>query len=382
MTKLPISPPRICFSPETLASGIARYTLNLSRGFLEQGASVDYYLTNNTGKLRDQTPEGVRTFVGKGSVRNSLFDFAAYLRRERPDVLITGHVHVTLMSLLARRLASVPLTHLVTLHTALSADDKSGHVRWNNLNTSLARRSYPRLDHLIAVSNAVADDAAAYLNIPRKRITTLYNPVVTPDLFAAAEQVPEHPWLQTKTVPVILGVGRLTEQKDFPTLVKAFAKVRAARPARLIILGEGKLESSLKTLVTELGLADDVSLPGFSPNPYAHMARADVFALSSGWEGLPTVLIEAMASGTTVVSTDCPGGSSEILEGGRYGTLVPTADPDALARALVSALDQPADAATLRARARDFSAEQASLNYLNYLGYGETTEPLKEPHAR
>jgi glycosyltransferase involved in cell wall biosynthesis len=169
---------------------------------------------------------------------------------------------------------------------------------------------------------------------------------------------------------VVLGAGRLHPQKDFPTLLRAFARVRAQRPARLVVLGSGKRaarRAALLALAGRLGVGADVDLPGFAENPYAYMARAAVFALSSAWEGLPTALIEAMACGCPVVSTDCPSGPAEILEGGRYGELVPVGDDAALAAALLRALDAPPARAALRARAAQFSLEAAVERYLPVL---------------
>jgi glycosyltransferase involved in cell wall biosynthesis len=156
-------------------------------------------------------------------------------------------------------------------------------------------------------------------------------------------------------------------QKDFPTLLKAFARVRAVRPARLLILGEGKERTELEVLARELGVASDVALPGFVPNPFPHMMRASVFVLSSAWEGLPGVLIEAMACGCPVVSTDCPSGPAEILDGGVYGPLVPVGDDAALAKAILSVLETPPDPERLRARAALFSTDHAADQYLELL---------------
>jgi len=165
--------------------------------------------------------------------------------------------------------------------------------------------------------------------------------VVTPDLFRRADEPVEHPWLQPGQPPVLLGVGRLTRQKNFPNLIRAFARVRTQQPSRLMILGEGEDRSALETLIAELGLQGEVSLPGFVQNPYAYMKRAAMFVLSSDWEGLPTVLIEALALGTPVVSTNCPSGPMEILRGGVLGRLVPMQDAEALAQAITASLSEP-----------------------------------------
>jgi glycosyltransferase involved in cell wall biosynthesis len=174
--------------------------------------------------------------------------------------------------------------------------------------------------------------------LPRDRIDVVYNPVVTPEVQQMVRAPVDHPWLQPGQSPVVMAVGVLRRQKDFGTLVEAFGLLRRRRPARLLILGEGRERARLETLVARCRLESDVHMPGFVANPYAYLARAAAFALPSRWEGLPGVLIEAMFCGVPTVATDCPGGSREILAHGRYGRLVPVGDPNALAEALESAL--------------------------------------------
>ena len=193
---------------------------------------------------------------------------------------------------------------------------------------------------------------------------------LTDELIAGQSEPVDHPWFQPGTPPVIMSAGRLGRAKDHPTLIRAFARVRRARLARLVIFGQGTSDAktarsvtALQALAGELGVADDVALPGFVANPFAYMARAAVFALSSINEGLPGVLIQAMACGCPVVSTDCPSGPAEILAGGRYGRLVPPGDDAALAAAILATLDAPPAAMSLRARAGFFSVERAVAQY-------------------
>jgi glycosyltransferase involved in cell wall biosynthesis len=174
--------------------------------------------------------------------------------------------------------------------------------------------------------------------IPRNLIQVIYNPVITPDLRINSQMPLEHPWFNLGEPPVILAVGSLTAQKDFPTLLKAFVQLRKIRNARLLILGEGEERTAIEALVKQLGLEQDVSLPGFVVNPYPYMFRAPVFVLSSKWEGLPTVVIEALFCGTLIVSTDCPSGPREILQDGQYGQLVPVGDSVNMAQAIENVL--------------------------------------------
>ena len=223
-------------------------------------------------------------------------------------------------------------------------------------------------DAIVAVSEGVADELAQHTGLPREQIITIHNAVVSESVLAKAAAPVPHPWFAPGEPPVVLGVGRLTEQKDFPTLLRAFARVRSTQPARLVIVGDGKPEAraELMRLAAELGCATDVSLPGFTYNPFCYMAHAAVFVLSSLHEGLPGVMIQALACGAPVVSTDCPSGPREILEDGRHGRLVGLGDTSPWPRRS-RALDQPGDAAARMARGQQFSVDRAVDRYLGLL---------------
>jgi glycosyltransferase involved in cell wall biosynthesis len=213
--------------------------------------------------------------------------------------------------------------------------------RWRaRLVPGLARRLYGRADAIVAVSRGVAEDLARLTGLPRERIDVIYNPIVTPALRERAEEPLTHGWFADAEPPVFLAVGRLAPQKDFPALLRAFARVRQQRRARLMILGEGDERPALEELARSLGVEADVALPGFVPNPYPYLRAAAAFVLSSRWEGLPGVLIEALACGTRLVATDCPSGPREILADGRHGRLVPPGDEEALGDAMRAALDE------------------------------------------
>jgi glycosyltransferase involved in cell wall biosynthesis len=232
-------------------------------------------------------------------------------------------------------------------------------------------RYYPRADQIVTVSRDLARDLSRFADIDPARIEAIHNPVVDDRIAAAMAEVPDHPWMQPGGVPVVLGVGRLERRKGFATLIRAFALARKQRPLRLVILGGGKSakgeaadRGALEAVIRDLGIEADVSLPGFRQNPYAYMARAAAFVLASEYEGLPGVLIQAMACGCPVVSTDCPTGPREILDGGRFGPLVAVGDHQAMAQALSRVLDDPLPKAVLQGRAREFSVEAAVENYL------------------
>jgi glycosyltransferase involved in cell wall biosynthesis len=237
----------------------------------------------------------------------------------------------------------------------------------NKLAPLLFRLFYPWADTIVAVSHAAAQDIATMSGIPRDRVKVIYNPATTPALLEKAQEPLDHPWFASGQPPVILAVGRLFKVKDFATLIRAFALVCQQRPARLMILGEGEERPALEALVQTLGIQDDVALPGFTPNPYVYMRHAAVFVLSSLSESFSNVVVEALAVGTPVISTDFPGGTREILDNGRYGTLVPVGDAQAMAAAICATLDEPPDSAALRQRANDFSLEKSFAQYAEVL---------------
>jgi glycosyltransferase involved in cell wall biosynthesis len=355
---------RICIFPDRIDDGgIDRYALNLAEVLLRHGAEVDLFVTSGTGKLLPQRPKNSRLFVGGGSTKKSIVPFYHYLRQEKPDLLISANLYIDIVSIVVKALARVPTKHAVTLHTAFSREDYRGKEHLKKLYTHVCTWLYPRADYIIAVSNAVALDSQDYFKL-RKPIKVIYNPVVTPALYNKSSAEAVHPFFQNKEAPVLVAIGRLSAQKDFSTLLKAFAEVRKMQNAKLLILGEGEERPLLETLAKTLNLGDDFSMPGFVNNPYPYIKNADVLVSSSAWEGLPTVLIEALALGTPVVATDCPGGSSEILQGGLYGNLVPMQNPLALAEAIVETLASPPDKNKLEERGQVFSVEASALEYL------------------
>jgi glycosyltransferase involved in cell wall biosynthesis len=236
---------------------------------------------------------------------------------------------------------------------------------------ALMRRFYRWAHAIVAVSASVADSLEGGLGIRPQQLRTIYNPIITPELYRKAEAPLADPWFEAGAPPVVIGVGRLAPEKDFATLLRAFAAVRAQRPARLVILGEGPQRGALEALAQKLGVEADVRLPGYDHNPFRYLSRATVFALSSIYEGLPGALIQAMACGCRVISTDCPGGSREVLEGGAVGPLVPPGDAEALARGISTLLDDAARGPARVVHAVDrFSEDGAVDAYLRLLGVG------------
>jgi glycosyltransferase involved in cell wall biosynthesis len=355
------------YLPSLRGGGAERVMLALANAFASRGLEVDLVLAEATGEYMSEISPDVRLVdLKSGRVMTSLPALVRYLRRERPGVLLSAMSHANVVAVWARALAGTSTRVVVTEHINLS--------QFLRDNTGVSTRvvawamgpSYWRADGVIAVSNGVAASLAREVGYPIDRIQVIYNPMDLMRIQQRASESMDHPWFTPHEPPVILGVGRLMPQKDFPTLLRAFSILRKTHVARLVILGEGELRVELKSLAHQLGIEADVFMPGFVGNPFAYMARAQLFALSSRYEGLPTVLIEAMACGCPVVSTDCPSGPAEILEDGKWGRLVPVGDMEALADAMAATLDETGRRDAM-IRASEFGLDIAIDNYLHVL---------------
>lgn len=357
--------------------GIEQMMQNLTRNFIERGLKVDLVL-NFPGAvgLWDFPPEVRIVDLNARRVSARLPKLMRYLRQERPVALLAANHYANEVALCAKRLSGIPTRVVVSERTTISVEAKhEPPFKLRHWAPLAAKVFYPMADGIVAVSKGVAEDLASITGLPSERIQTIYNPVITPALLKKAKEPVDHPWFAPGELPVILGVGRLEEQKDFPTLIRAFAKVRQAQPARLMILGQGSQRSQLQDLIRELNLENDVAMPGFMKNCYAYMAQAAVFALSSAWEGFGNVVVEALAVGTPAVCTNCPSGPAEILDSGKYGELVPVGDSEAMAAAILKVLSgqsKSADSTWLD----QFTFEYAAQKYIDLMGISAERNPL------
>jgi len=321
--------------------GVERVMFNLIQGFLDRGIAVDLVLDFLFySPFEKLLPAGTRLVkLDVTSTAQRLPKFASYLRRERPDAVLSATHFANEIACVAKTITRSDTRLVLTEHTNLSADigDSAGRVRPRILALT-TRWIYPLANSIVAVSDGVAEDMCRVSGLQRSRVQTIYNPIDFKNLAAMAKEPLEEPWFAAGEPPVILAIGRLEVQKNFPNLFRALVEIRKKTPARLIILGEGSERDHLTSLIAELGLKDDVSLRGFVGNPAAYMAHSAVFAMSSSWEGMPVALIEALALGIPVVSTDCPSGPAEVLDRGKYGDLVPMNDSPALAEAILKVL--------------------------------------------
>jgi len=320
--------------------GAERIFVNLANSLSHRGYGVDLVVGNlDNAAYSDELSRDVRLVNLR--VRRMAFgapSLIKYIRREKPTVILATRDHSSCLAFLACKLSRMNTKIVFRQSNTINVDLRAmSPIRMRFL-FRVMQYCYPRADRVIAVSQSVADDLAKKLCVPQEILSVVYSPIITPSLNNLAAAPLDHHWFREDSPPVILSVGRLTAQKDQETLIRAFKLVRTKLDTKLLILGEGEKRAELESLVSKLGLAADVSMPGFHKNPFAFMARSRLFVLSSAWEGLPGALIQAVACGCPVVSTDCPGGSREILRNGRLGSLVPVGDVESMADAILKNL--------------------------------------------
>lgn len=362
----------VLFIPTYSDGGVERNFVYLANGLVEAGCSTALITCIEDGVFFDRILSGVRRVVFQNGRDEQLTgQLLEFLQQNRPSIVMTGQQRDDAIALAAReRLRSAATRFFLNVGTPLSAQSRDSNRFWLKrwLHKRRLRNLFGRCDGVIANSNGVARDLSAFLGIASERIAVAPNPAVAPDLALLAAEPVDHPWLADTTVPVIMAAGRLGRVKDYPTLLRAFAQLRAKRPCRLMILGRGRQQAKLEALARELGVERDVDLPGFVANIYPYLARASVFVVSSLREGGPNVLMEALALGTPAVATDCPHGPREILEDGRFGALVPVGDADAMAEAIAETLQHPPPADLLRVAASRFTVGNSARCYLRAFG--------------
>lgn len=368
LKSIPLNRKVTFFIPSLRGGGAEKVLANLASGLAMGGLQVDLVLADAAGEYLLDLSSDVRVVDLKVSrVLAALPGLVSYLRRERPGVLVSALEHANVVAILARHLSCIPVHVVASVHAPLSYSLGSSKRLVEVMMPGLVRMFYSKADAVVAVSQGVNHDLIANFGLHPSKVRTIYNPIINNELYDLGRENISHPWFAPHQPPVLLAVGRLTSEKDYATLIRAFSKVRQQRLVRLLIFGEGPERQKLEVLVRELGLTDDVMLPGFVHNPYAYMSRASCLVLSSVFEGFGNVIVEALAMGCPVVSTDCPVGPSEILEGGKWGLLVPVGDHDAMAAAIVSTLGINGKAASplLNAYLRRFGLDEVMPQYLD-----------------
>lgn len=347
--------------------GIERSTIRLARRLTDLGHEVQIAVFSAEGSMVAEVSADVRLVDFRSRhIATTILPYVRYMWREKPDVVISAMSGPNLIAALLNGILC-PRCSVIITQRSREGILEGRQLRWRHrVLQTICRIAYRRADAIVAISNGVAQRLLETIpGLRREKMHVIYNPVWSPQLAELAKACADHPWLGAESpLPVVLGVGRLSEEKGFDTLIRAFGLLTQHRAARLIIIGEGEERPKLERMITEMGLSGSVSLPGYIANPFAAMARCAVFVLPSQHEGFGNVLVEAMACGASIVSTNCPGGPGEILGGGQFGALVPVDDAPAMAEAIAAALDRPSDPAQQVDRARVFSIEAAADHYL------------------
>lgn len=354
--------------PDLRVGGAERVSINLANEFVVRGYAVDVVVMQSTGGLIPLLDPKIRVVdLGATRIRGVLPPLIRYLRETQPSSLLACMWPLTFIAVLARLVARVNTRVVVAEHTTWSADAWYRKARNRFLLSISTYWAYRHADALVTVSLGAAEDMARIARLPSERVTAIYNPIVGGVKPIVTQQLPQSPDWENGSHQRVLAVGTLKEIKDFATLLRAFALLITTTEAKLLILGDGEERAALEQLIAKLGLGEDVFLPGFVASTERYYRTADLHVLSSVGEGLPTVIVEALEQGTPVVSTDCPSGPREILDNGRFGSLVPVGNPEALAHAMKQALESPHDKEALKARAADFSVTKAADAYLDLL---------------
>ena len=374
------------FIPNLDGGGAERVMLHLAEGFAKRGFDVDLVVAQAEGAYLSKIPDTIRLVNLDAKSPVILFKTLAlkqYLKQEQPAFLIST-LDIFSSATWAKRLAGVNTQVVMCVQTNLSQQFQDRHAMlMQKIKWAVVQRFYPWADAIVTASEGVARDIEQHAKISMQQMTVIHNPLVTSDFSEKAQEAIAYPWFADDQPPVLLGVGRIVKQKSFATLIQAFARVRQRCPARLMILGdvdprEPEVKPELEGLIKKFGLQDDVLFLGFVENPYAYMARANVFVLSSIYEGFGNVVAEAIAAGTPVVSTDCESGPAEILNKGQYGELVPVGDHEAMANAIVATLNQPMDTQVLKVRSQAFTIDCIVHQYLDVLN---GLQAIKRPTA-
>lgn len=354
------------FLPSLGGGGAERVFVDLANAFAVAGHRVDLVLALAEGPYLPEVSSSVRVVdLRAGRVTRALPRLVRYLHKERPEAMLSALDHANIIAIGARMLARSPTRCVVSVRAMPSAFYRIAGAGKRRIVGRLMKYVYGFADTIVANSEAVAVDLSHYLRVGTGRLRVIHNPLNLKWIEQQAQLGVDHAWAESG-IPIVLGVGSLNAYKDFGTLLRAFAGVRARGPCRLVIIGEGPQRAQLERMSGELGIAADVLMPGFNPNPFAWMRHAAAFVSSSVTEGCPNAMLQALACGTPVVSTDCPGGSAEVLEGGRWGRLVPVGDSKTMADAIAATLTAEVQP-DVRRRALDFAIEPVSARYLEIM---------------
>lgn len=314
--------------------GAERVVLNTIRHIDRSRFEPALALLRNKGDYLEMLPPDVSVYDLKTArSRYAILPIARVIRRNRPDVVVSAAAYINATIYMATKISGHDLHLVMWSHTFESKNMRQA----SPLIRLLSRWFYAKAEIVIALTGEISKDLQENFNLPSNKIRVIPNPIDLKGVQSQSKESVEDPWFQEEVrrdFPLIIAVGSLVRAKGFPCLLHAFAKVRESLKVRLVILGRGKELQELKALSEDLNIAQEIAFLGFESNPYKYMAKADLFVLSSLWEGFPSVLLEAMACGIPIVSTACSSGPDEILTPGVNGLLVSPADCEALAEAI------------------------------------------------
>ena len=342
----------------------AKIAVRLANGFAARGISTHLLVSSSSHPMPERIEPVVRIVdIGRMGIWTRIPRMALYLKRNQPAAVLTHRIRENVLTLRAARLSGLMTPVFVTVHGRMS-------VKLRNMVGGKAKkrrrevlRFYPKNSGIIAISSDTESDVKELLGSDIS-VASIPNPIITPEMFESAREPVVHPWFLPDTVPTVIFAGRMEKEKDLFTLLRAFALLRRRAECRLLILGDGSLRPELEAECQFLNLVNDVDMPGWVANPYAFLSRADLVVLSSTWDALPTILIEALALGTPVVSTDCGAGPREILQNGCLGPLVPPGNPSALSEAMYKTLNNSLPSDVLRESGHRYDAQQNADRYL------------------
>jgi glycosyltransferase involved in cell wall biosynthesis len=336
-----MKPKKIAFFLSTLVAGGAQQVfIDLAKGFLRNNYQVDFVLKKKGGEYLSKVPKQIKVYdLGASRLIASLLPLVSYLQKYKPDILISGLELPNTIALISSLISHHKPKVIISIHNIVDSSFEKRNLKYG-IELLIQRLLFPKADVVICVSNGVAEDAQQYFNLPSEKVRIIYNPVDIDKVRSKSkEKIGDRFIFDEANTYFIIGVGRLTPRKDFSTLIRAFNIAHHQVPSKLIIFGEGEQRQELEELVQNLGLIDQVILPGYVPNPYIYMAHSDVLVVSSVEEGFGLVIIEALAVGCPVVSTNCPGGTMELLDNGEYGEIVPMGDEISMASAIIKTID-------------------------------------------
>jgi glycosyltransferase involved in cell wall biosynthesis len=327
------------FIPVLTFGGAEKVVITLANGLAEKGHKVDLVLIKREGQLLHTVSDKVRLIpLGSKKTFLSVWKLRHYLKENRPDVLLSGLDNANIVSSLTMRTLKIKTKHIIALHTNLKQSYLRPRTKLHHFYPAMMRKLFPHADHFVAVSKCVAKQSGNFLGLNNDRIEVIYNPVINSKIKEKALEAVDNTWLNDPRYFTMVAAGRIFEAKDYPTMLRGFAKVLQEAPhARLIILGDGKqtIRREMEGIISKEKMGHAVELCGFVHNPYAYINKASLFVLSSKWEGFGNVLVEALYLGKPVISTACECGPEEILQKGKFGSLVPVGKPDELAKAMI-----------------------------------------------